>query len=85
MIFRPYYYFETGCAAYLFGCGSLGKCAVVDAHEEDVDAYSQFAAAKNMRITHVIDTHIHADHRSGGSALAAKTGAKYCQIGRAHV
>ena len=78
MIFRPYYYFETGCAAYLFGCGSLGKCAVVDAHEEDVDAYSQFAAAKNMRITHVIDTHIHADHRSGGLALAAKTGANYC-------
>jgi len=78
MIFRPYYYFETGCAAYLFGCGSLGKCAVVDAHEEDIDAYSQFAAAKNMRITHVIDTHIHADHRSAGLALAAKTGAKYC-------
>ena len=38
MIFKPYYYFETGCAAYLFGCGSLAKCAVVDAHEEDVDA-----------------------------------------------
>ena len=31
MIFRPFYYFETGCAAYLFGCGGLGKCAVVDA------------------------------------------------------
>jgi len=78
MIFRPYYYYETGCAAYLFGCGSLGKCAVVDAHEEDVDAYIRFASEKNMRITHVIDTHVHADHRTGGPALAAKTGAKYC-------
>jgi hydroxyacylglutathione hydrolase len=78
MIFRPYYYYETGCAAYLFGCGSLGKCAVVDAHEEDIDAYIRFAEEKNMRITHVIDTHVHADHRSGGPALAAKTGAKYC-------
>lgn len=28
MIFKPYYYFETGCAAYLFGCGSLGRCAI---------------------------------------------------------
>ena len=37
MIFKPYYYFQTGCAAYLFGCGTLGKCAVVDAHEEDLD------------------------------------------------
>jgi len=78
MIFKPYYYFETGCAAYLFGCGSLGKCAVVDAHEEDVDTYQAFAASKGMRITHVIDTHVHADHRSGGAALAKKAGAKYC-------
>lgn len=78
MIFKPYDYFETGCAAHLFGCGGLGKCAVVDAHEEDVDAYVAFASAKGMRITHVIDTHVHADHRSGGPALASKAGAQYC-------
>lgn len=78
MIFRPYYYYETGCATYLFGCGGKGKCAVVDPHEEDVDAYLAFAAAQGMKITHVIDTHIHADHRSGGIALAEKTGAPYC-------
>jgi glyoxylase-like metal-dependent hydrolase (beta-lactamase superfamily II) len=78
MIFKPYYYFQTGCAAYLFGCGTLGKCAVVDAHEEDVDAYMEFASNKGMKITHVIDTHIHADHRSAGPALAERVGAPYC-------
>lgn len=78
MIFKPYYYFETGCAAYLFGCGGLGKCAVVDAHERDIDEYVAFAASKGMRITHVIDTHVHADHRSGGPALARKIEAAYC-------
>ena len=78
MIFRPYYYFETGCAAYLFGCGGLGKCAVVDAHEDDIEDYAEFAAQTGMRITHVIDTHIHADHRSGGPALANRIGAPYC-------
>jgi glyoxylase-like metal-dependent hydrolase (beta-lactamase superfamily II) len=78
MIFKPYYYFETGCAAYLFGCGGQGKCAVVDAHEEDVEAYVEFAAQKGMRITHVIDTHVHADHRSGGPALAKRVDAPYC-------
>src|SRR5688572_14746616 len=77
MIFKPYYYFETGCAAYLFGCGSLRKCAVVDAHEEDIDTYLGFAASKGMRITHVLDTHVHADHRSGGAALAQRAGAAY--------
>lgn len=78
MIFKPYYYFETGCAAYLFGCGGLGKCAVVDPHLHEVDAYIAFAAAKGMRITHVVDTHVHADHRSGGAELARKVGALYC-------
>jgi hydroxyacylglutathione hydrolase len=77
MIFRPYYYFDTGCAAYLFGCGSEGKCSVVDAQERDVDSYIEFAAAKGMRITHIIDTHIHADHVSGGRILAERVGARY--------
>jgi hydroxyacylglutathione hydrolase len=78
MIFRPYYYFDLGCAAYLFGCGTLGKGTVVDARAEDIDAYIAFAAAKNLRLTHVIDTHVHADHRSGGRELARRTGAQYC-------
>jgi hydroxyacylglutathione hydrolase len=78
MIFRPFYHFESGCAAYVFGCGGHGKCAVVDARESDIDAYAAFAASKNLRITHVIDTHVHADHRSGGPRLAQKTGGLYC-------
>ena len=45
MIFRPYDYFETGCASYLFGGGGLGKCAVVDAHERDLDAYAELVNA----------------------------------------
>ena len=41
MIFRPYYYFDLGCAAYLFGCGTLGKGAVVDARADDVEQVLQ--------------------------------------------
>jgi hydroxyacylglutathione hydrolase len=78
MIFRPFYYYDKGCAAYLLGCGTLAKCAVVDPRADDVDAYVAFARAKNMRITHVIDTHVHADHRSGGAALAHVVDAPYC-------
>ena len=78
MIFRPFYRFETGCAAYLFGCGGEGVCCVVDPHETDVDAYVRFAADKAMKITHVFDTHVHADHRSGARRLAERTGARYC-------
>lgn len=78
MIFRPYYRFETGCAAYVFGCGGAGLACVVDPHEADVAEYVRFAASKGMAITHVFDTHIHADHRSGARRLAQATGAKYC-------
>ena len=78
MNFRPFYHFETGCAGYVFGCGTLAKCAAVDIREEDVDAANAFATSKDMRITHVIDTHVHADHRSGGFALACQARAAYC-------
>jgi hydroxyacylglutathione hydrolase len=78
MIFRPYYYDDLGCAAYLFGCGTVGKGAVVDARVDDIDAYAEFANAKGLRLTHVIDTHVHADHRSGGPELARRVGAQYC-------
>jgi glyoxylase-like metal-dependent hydrolase (beta-lactamase superfamily II) len=77
MIFRPYYYYQTGCAAYLFGCGTVGQGVVVDAQEHDIDEYIAFAGAKGLKITHVIDTHVHADHVSGGRLLAERVGAKY--------
>lgn len=77
MIFRPFFDFDHGCAAYVFGCGGKGLGAVVDPREEDVDQYLDFARAKGLRVTHVIDTHVHADHRSGGPALAERAGALY--------
>ena len=78
MLFRPFYRFDTGCAAYVFGCGGKGVACVVDPHEHDVDAYVEFAHSKGMKITHVFDTHVHADHRSGARRLVQMTGAKYC-------
>lgn len=77
MVFRPYYYFDLGCAAYVFGCGTVGKGAVVDARADDIESYITFATAKGLRLTHVIDTHVHADHRSGGPELARRVGAQY--------
>lgn len=77
MIFRPFYCDDLGCASYLLGCGTLGQCAVVDPRADDRERYAAFARAKHMRITHVIDTHVHADHRSGGVELAKQMEAAY--------
>lgn len=64
--------------SYFFGCGSLGKAVAVDVVAGDEQWFVDQAAQANVKITHVIDTHIHADHYSGGRALAKLVGADYC-------
>jgi hydroxyacylglutathione hydrolase len=62
--------------SYAVGCPRAGVMAIVDPRR-DVDVYLDFAAARKLRITHVIETHIHADFASGGRELAARSGAEY--------
>ncbi|MCC7206925.1 MAG: MBL fold metallo-hydrolase, partial [Anaerolineae bacterium] len=64
-----------GCASYLVGCEGAGVAAVVDP-DRDVQRYIDAAAARGMTITHIIETHLHADHVSGNTDLAARTGAR---------
>lgn len=62
----------------LFGCGSPGKAIAVDVVAGDEDWFIERAAEIGVEVTHVIDTHVHADHYSGGRALARRTGGVYC-------
>lgn len=64
--------------AYFFGCVSQRASVAVDVLPEDVDIFIKMAQEKNVDILYVIDTHLHADHYSGGRELAQKTGADYC-------
>ena len=64
--------------SYFFGCGSCHVGVAVDPVLGDEDWFIAEAAKQDVKITHVIDTHVHADHYSGGRALAEKTGAAYC-------
>jgi len=72
VIFRQVLYRDLGCASYLLG--DAGEAVVVDPRW-DIDAYLEIAAEERLRITHVIDTHEHADHVSGRLRLVAATGA----------
>jgi hypothetical protein len=63
--------------SYLFGCGSCHVAVAVDPVLGDEDWFLTEAAEQNVKITHVIDTHVHADHYSGGRSLAEKAGAPY--------
>ena len=63
-----------GCLSYM--AISEGEAAVIDATRM-ADIFLDFAQEKGATIKHVFDTHLHADHISGGRAIAAATGASY--------
>lgn len=63
-----------GCLSYMVI--SKGEAAMIDATRM-VDAFIDFAKEKGATITHVFDTHLHADHISGGRVIAEKTKATY--------
>ena len=76
MIFQQLVNEDAGCIAYLIGCSEAGEALVVDPGRDRVDDYTAWARRKGLRLTHIVETHIHADHLSGNQALAAKTGAR---------
>jgi hydroxyacylglutathione hydrolase len=64
-----------GLAHYSYLLSSGGRAAVIDP-KRDVDTYVDYAAARGLKITHILETHIHADFASGARQLARATGAE---------
>jgi hydroxyacylglutathione hydrolase len=74
MLVRRFYDTKLAQASYLIGAMDSGEAVVIDANR-DVDQYLRAAADEGVRITHVTETHIHADYLSGSRELAAESGA----------
>ena len=75
MFIQQFFVDGLGCASYLIGSEAEGVAAVVDP-ERDVQKYLDLAKEKGVRITHIVETHLHADHVSGNTDLATRTGAQ---------
>lgn len=75
MFLRRFYDDGLAQASYLIGCAATGEAIVVDANR-DIAQYLDAAAAEKLTITHVTETHIHADYVSGSRELAHATGAR---------
>jgi glyoxylase-like metal-dependent hydrolase (beta-lactamase superfamily II) len=83
VILRQYLSTEPVVAAsYLLGCSGRGKAAVIDPIE-DIAPYLQDAETFGLHIEYVVDTHVHADHLSGGRRLAEASGGRYVLFGQA--
>jgi hydroxyacylglutathione hydrolase len=74
MFTQQFFIDGLACASYLVGCESKGIAAVIDP-DRDVSKYLEAAGSRGLKITHIIETHLHADHVSGNTDLAARTGA----------
>ncbi|HEV2131014.1 MAG TPA: MBL fold metallo-hydrolase, partial [Longimicrobiaceae bacterium] len=75
MILKRFYDDKLAQASYLIGSSESGDALVVDANR-DAEQYVTAAEGEGLRITHVTETHIHADYLSGSRELAARTGAR---------
>lgn len=74
MFFQHVYDKSLAQASYVIGCQVTGEAIVIDA-QRDIDVYLAIAKQNNLRITHIAETHIHADFLCGSRELAAVTGA----------
>lgn len=73
MLIKHFFINKIAHSSYILA-GSDG-CAVIDP-ERNIDIYIKAARALGVEITHILQTHMHADFVSGHMDLAEKTGAK---------
>ncbi len=74
MLLKYFYDEKLAQASYLVGCAKTGEALVIDPMR-NVTPYLRAAEKEGLRITHVTETHIHADFVSGSRELSAATGA----------
>ena len=75
MYLKNFYDEKLAQASYLVGCAATGEALVVDPNR-DIEQYLDVAERNGFQITHVTETHIHADFVSGARELAERTGAR---------
>lgn len=76
MIFRQLFDSETFTYTYLIADRASGEAALVDPVREKADRDLQLVADLGLRLTHVLETHVHADHVTAAALLRDRTGAR---------
>ena len=74
MFFQQFKVRGLGCLSYMIGCPQDGRVVLIDP-KRDIKDYLVTAKQNKMKISHIIETHVHADHVSGALELQQATGA----------
>ena len=75
MLLKRFYDDGLAQASYMVGAETTGEALVIDPLR-DIEPYLAAARDEDLRITHVTETHIHADFLSGARDLVRQTGAR---------
>lgn len=73
MLLKHFFVEKIAHSSYILA--GTNSCAVIDP-QRDIEIYIKAARAQGVKITHILQTHLHADFISGHMDLAKKTGAK---------
>ncbi|MGZ3425130.1 MAG: MBL fold metallo-hydrolase [Polyangia bacterium] len=76
LVFEQLFDPESSTYTYLIGDDAAGIAALIDPVVEQVDRDLARVAAHGLRLVHTIETHVHADHVTGGAALSERTGSR---------
>src|SRR3954463_185621 len=74
MFFHQRFIPGLAIASYMVGDEKAKEAACIDP-TRDVDEYLRIAKDEGLRITHVLETHVHADFVSGSAELKARLNA----------
>lgn len=73
MYFKQILNEDCGCSSYIVASRATRDCAIVDA-ALDIQPYLEVIQDRGLKVRYIVDTHLHADHVSGGRRLSAETG-----------
>ena len=76
MIFRQLFDPASSTYTYLLADAATRAAVIIDPVREQVDRDAQLVVELGLRLEHVLETHVHADHVTGARALKQRFGAK---------
>lgn len=78
MLIRQLFDPDTSTYSYLVADPATRDAALIDPVREQIERDLKVVRELGLRLTHVLETHVHADHVTAAGALRAATGATTC-------